>query len=67
MTESYTIECPYCKSVRYNVSQIRTEEMQHMFCRGCDKEFIVTKENGDKITVKKILLDVTGQEKCESR
>lgn len=55
MTESYIIECPYCKSMRYNVSQIMTEEEQHMFCRVCDKEFIVNIRDEGKIFVKKTL------------
>lgn len=55
MTESNTVECPYCKSIRYNVSQVITGDGQHVFCRNCDNEFVVIIKGIDKIAVKKIL------------
>lgn len=51
MTDTYTIECPYCRSIRYNTfGQDGIEE--HLFCRVCDKEFVVNKEKENKIVVK---------------
>lgn len=55
---SEIIECPYCKSVRYNTSGLLVNNKEeHLFCRGCDKEFIVRKEDNGTIKVEAVKIE----------
>ena len=53
---SEIIECPYCKSIRHNTSGLLVNKEEHLFCRICDKEFVVRKE--DNGTVKREAIKV---------
>lgn len=54
---SDTIECPYCKSVRYNTSGLFENKEEHLFCRVCDKEFVVRKEDNGSVKVEIVKID----------
>lgn len=51
---SEIIECPYCKSIRYNTSDPLVNKEEYMFCRVCDKEFVVRKEDDGTVKVETV-------------